>query len=777
MSLNNLPSVRSQSIARKPIGRKPVGGAARPLSQTPAIAQAASLTGASAEAVGNAAYQKSPTAAVEKAADPAVLTQQYARNVGGDVRDRGQTSPATSFPPAISGPGASVMYGSLASMAGPQPTVYELQAQSKTQSPVAGHLSHVKSFDSTASSSSIVSRWSTNASTVASYQTNQTTPLSSPSGYQVSPQGLPSLTRSMSESSSVSNASSMPTCNHCKTTIPATVSTFECLVCSTGSVSTKFCVYCFTTGAAASGHSQHDQSYYVTDSDPAMQPNQKIKTPGQSPIPPQIWAIRKNAAGRVWYQHRSTGFKTHVRPLTAVVPLADLPAGWETISNSDGKKYYRNSTTGVSSWTRPSVLPTGWREIRTPDSRPFYVCESLQLASWERPGEAPKAKTEKQKIEVPEGSSSIGKAGKSTATSSAVHGVAAAGAAVSVAASIIQLTDATDLTPQGILSATRAGARLTMHGAKFASKKMNLGKLVKSSKLRRASRVINTASLLAGNGGDDDFGGDIDSDPGDVNGDPDCENETVVGDGEVYVQAECVQEEYVQEEYVQEDLSYPPQQDLSYQPSYDPSPSVDPPEGQPTAFQTTYAEQSNVPLSAPQDDPPYQPSEQAPVIVNNVYVIEQTNFEETNVEINETNVQVDETDVEVSETNIEVNQTVESTLQVNETTQSIVFDESVQNNIEVIAPAIEPATPTEYLVPYGSGLPPIGVPDPFTSSGVDSTAMPPPINDALTEFPASELPLQDYSVPPLVFNPVLPGPMMVNPPTEQGGVIFAPTYV
>jgi hypothetical protein len=756
MSLSNAPqAVRMQSISRKPIARKPLNGLANP----------------SAQSLGNGASS----------------TPMPQANVGHLSQSGPATATASDSEKNIAGvAGQQSAYGSTATLV-PSPLVSTEQTNDKRLSqapalvrpPFPVHMNHVRSFDSVLSESSDASGRSASQSTVASSQSGVTTPMtpmtpmssfSTVFGQTTSANGLPVLTRSMSEPSTLPTTLSR-VCHNCRTEIQANASTFDCLICSTGGVNTKFCVYCFTTGAAATGHSQHDQSYYVTESDRAVRLDPKLQQGPvyQSVIPPELWTVRKNAAGRIWYQHRASGFRTHVRPFTALVPAVDLPVGWEVRLNPDGKKYYFNAVTGASVWSPPAMtnpLASGWRQIRTPDGVPFFVCDSLQLASWERPGDAPKAPTGKSAGKPAAASNTKdvaekvekGKSGKSKGKSNVVHGVAAAGAAVTVASSIAQLADAADLSPQGILSATVAAARLTSHGAKFAGKKMKLGKLMKNSKLRRASTMFTQVSNLAGDDGDNgDFGAECDS-----------------GDEEEGVNV-CVVEETEECEaaYVTVDTSgYQEQQMQEYEPqpeSY--SPPVDT-----TYVQEPYMEETYPPvqetMQPPFDDPYQAPSTEPPVIVNNVYVeennvynevvVEQTNVEETTV-YNEVAVE-QTTNIEVVEqTNVEVNEYTQENVQITENVNEFTAVEPIDAQPPFDIP------PAEYRAPFGSGLPPAGIPE-YT--------LPPPsdINVPMLEPPPNSLP-SDAPIEPFVFNPVLAGPMMVNPPAEQNGVIFAPTYV
>ncbi len=70
---------------------------------------------------------------------------------------------------------------------------------------------------------------------------------------------------------------------------------------------------------------------------------------------PQLWTVRKNASGRVWYTHNPSGFQTHVQPLTA--------AGEDTCreheSSARMRRQCRRQTGRFITSTRRQVLRPG----------------------------------------------------------------------------------------------------------------------------------------------------------------------------------------------------------------------------------------------------------------------------------------------------------------------------------------------------------------------------------------------------------------------------------
>ncbi|CAH0023799.1 unnamed protein product, partial [Clonostachys rhizophaga] len=164
-----------------------------------------------------------------------------------------------------------------------------------------------------------------------------------------------------------------------QTGIPSNVSVYTCLICSTGQTLTHFCVWCYTSGSAATSHN-HDKAFFL------------ILLPANPEVSANLWTIRRNVFGTIWYMHKATGQRTHVKPNPgAVLRSEGLPAGWAEHNSPEGRIYFFNGTTGASRWDRPpGSLPNGWKALRTPDMAPFYVNEALGLSTWDRPGEPPK---------------------------------------------------------------------------------------------------------------------------------------------------------------------------------------------------------------------------------------------------------------------------------------------------------------------------------------------------------------------------------------------------
>ncbi|KAF5982381.1 tpa inducible [Fusarium coicis] len=239
---------------------------------------------------------------------------------------------------------------------------------------------------------------------------------------------------------------------------------YTCLICSTAHITTNFCVWCFTSNAVNASHS-HDKSYYATESDPRVQSSVKDATT-------QMWTIRKNVSGRLWYTHNSTGLKTHLKPTAAALfGFSGLPPGWDERKTPDGRTFYFNKRLGTSSWVKPAnSLPDGWRELRTPDMTPFYINEQLGLSTWDRPGQQPRAT----------------KHGKQVIVRKARPGQ----------------PNQPQNVGDSILSATVNAARLTGQGVEMASRQV--GKLGKKKNWKKMGRMLNTVNSFGGVGSGSD---------------------------------------------------------------------------------------------------------------------------------------------------------------------------------------------------------------------------------------------------------------------------------
>ena len=262
----------------------------------------------------------------------------------------------------------------------------------------------------------------------------------------------------------------------------------------------------------------HHKSYYVTDSD------MRVQIPGNDTMPAQLWTVRKNVDGRLWYTHNATGYKTHIKPVKrSILDSTGLPLGWEERRTPDGRTFFFNASTGSSAWNKPqNTLPPGWKEVKTPDLVPFYVHEELGLSTWDRPGQQPKYRSTRSSYKM-NGSSSHPNGGTSSGSSLGNPDMS-------------------------FLSATKAAAKLT---SRMLGKRKNL---VTGKNLVTVARLANQANnLISG----DDYGST------DFGGGDDCSGDTAADGNDAEFEEQAPSEQYQVDQDYQPDESFG-QQDQTF---------------------------------------------------------------------------------------------------------------------------------------------------------------------------------------------------------------------
>ena len=66
--------------------------------------------------------------------------------------------------------------------------------------------------------------------------------------------------------------------------------------------------------------------------------------------------IYDKGSRRSYYRQSSTGLTQWTRPEELGPPPPDETGGWVAFENEEGKTYYHNSTTGATQWTKPEEL-------------------------------------------------------------------------------------------------------------------------------------------------------------------------------------------------------------------------------------------------------------------------------------------------------------------------------------------------------------------------------------------------------------------------------------
>jgi len=67
-------------------------------------------------------------------------------------------------------------------------------------------------------------------------------------------------------------------------------------------------------------------------------------------------------------------------------PEEVLPPGWETTTDTAGRRYYWNTSDGTTTWEKPKILPLGWEARTDPKSgKTYYWNTSDGIWSWDKP--------------------------------------------------------------------------------------------------------------------------------------------------------------------------------------------------------------------------------------------------------------------------------------------------------------------------------------------------------------------------------------------------------
>jgi hypothetical protein len=135
-------------------------------------------------------------------------------------------------------------------------------------------------------------------------------------------------------------------------------------------------------------------------------PLSPVVGPRKGSIPPTPlpvgWIEQKDLQGRTYYFNSSTGVTTWERPVESLSTLPSLPSPWiEQKDPKTGKVFYANTVTHQTSWERPtspstkpaipvasqpSPLPSPWIEQKDPNTgKIFYANTITHQTSWERP--------------------------------------------------------------------------------------------------------------------------------------------------------------------------------------------------------------------------------------------------------------------------------------------------------------------------------------------------------------------------------------------------------
>ncbi|RUS88330.1 hypothetical protein EGW08_003901 [Elysia chlorotica] len=116
------------------------------------------------------------------------------------------------------------------------------------------------------------------------------------------------------------------------------------------------------------------------------------KPPGRTPPPvppaPNVNAASQNrssAAPTTSAEATPTTATTATTPTVAPAAVEPLPPGWEMRTDQQGRPYYVDHNTRVTTWERPQPLPRGWERRTDQRGRFYYVDHNTRTTTWQRP--------------------------------------------------------------------------------------------------------------------------------------------------------------------------------------------------------------------------------------------------------------------------------------------------------------------------------------------------------------------------------------------------------
>ncbi|KAG4433861.1 hypothetical protein IFR05_010647 [Cadophora sp. M221] len=502
----------------------------------------------------------------------------------------------------------------------------------------------------------------------------------------------------------------------------------------------------------------------------------------------------------------------------------ELPPGWTSAYDPDGRIFYMNHATKTSSWTRPeikpSVLPPGWEERMTPDRKVYYFNSVNQLTTWERPSASIPSPTYFPEMSPKSVQPIVLERQLSSASSDSTFehqpisplspgiewetpecntrssrrrsnfSLSSLSSASSKTMSKMKLPPAasSNAMVKGTVKGTKSAAKLGLKGAKITGRAIKDNRKVIGLTLKVANLVLKNTTgidmgglegMFEGGGGVEELGGCEDFEGGeDGEGGDEVEEEVDEEADEEVVVVEFGSVDYVAEEVTCFDgaaFEDPSCQDLQ-------SSEVVMETTQSTMIKEETYTAEVVQIETTDTECMTEEAVPQETVTEQVIMEEQTTFQET-VVVEELTVeqqaaysgafsgeslwvQEDTTQEAIfQETSIEQTTTIqETTIQettvVETETSCITGQEETITVMTTEIDCVEVATTTEIetetvLVDFPPVEPPVVEP-------VAPVIIPPPPPEPMEPF---------------VFAPILAGPMMVEPPAESNGVIFAPTYV
>lgn len=147
-----------------------------------------------------------------------------------------------------------------------------------------------------------------------------------------------------------------------------------------------------SNGAASGNSSQRNSTGQQGDGSRRPAPRPPGRTPPPVPPAPNLNAASQNrnaptstVAPSTSAEATPTTATTATTPTTASPANEPLPPGWEMRTDQQGRPYYVDHNTRVTTWERPQPLPRGWERRTDNRGRVYYVDHNTRTTTWQRP--------------------------------------------------------------------------------------------------------------------------------------------------------------------------------------------------------------------------------------------------------------------------------------------------------------------------------------------------------------------------------------------------------
>lgn len=147
-----------------------------------------------------------------------------------------------------------------------------------------------------------------------------------------------------------------------------------------------------SNGAASGNPSQRNSTGQQGDGSRRPAPRPPGRTPPPVPPAPNLNAASQNrnaptstVAPSTSAEATPTTATTATTPTTASPANEPLPPGWEMRTDQQGRPYYVDHNTRVTTWERPQPLPRGWERRTDNRGRVYYVDHNTRTTTWQRP--------------------------------------------------------------------------------------------------------------------------------------------------------------------------------------------------------------------------------------------------------------------------------------------------------------------------------------------------------------------------------------------------------